>query len=57
MSARNWVVVASIPQVGGTVREVLVPGREAREVREVLRQDPARVERLWCPVRVREVSQ
>ena len=50
-----WVVVARIPQMGGAVREVLVERRHAREVREVLREDPARIDRLWCPVRTREV--
>ncbi len=50
-----WVVIARIPQMGGAVREVLVERRHAREVREVLREDPARIDRLWCPVRTREV--
>jgi len=55
MDRQHWVVVARIPQVDGAVREVLVQSRHAREVRDVLRQDPARIERLWVPTRVREV--
>jgi hypothetical protein len=51
-----WVVVASVPQVDGGVREVLVERKHAREVREVLRQDPSRVDGLWCPVRTREAQ-
>lgn len=51
-----WEVVARIPQVTGGVREVLVERRHAAEVREALRQDPARIDGLWCPVRTREVA-
>lgn len=51
----KWTVVATIPQVDGGAREVLVPSSRASEVREVLRQDPARVERLWVPTRLRDV--
>jgi hypothetical protein len=51
----EWVVVARIPQVGGGVREVLVERTYAAEVRAVLRQDPARIDGLWCPRRTREV--
>lgn len=51
-----WVVVASIPQLDGKLREVLVERKNAAEVREVLRQDPARVDGLWCPTRTREVQ-
>ena len=51
-----WIVVARIPQVDGRVREVLVERRHAREVREVLRLDPARVDGLWCTTRTREVQ-
>lgn len=53
MTAR-WVVVATLPQVGGGVRHVAVRARDAAEVRRVLREDPSRVERLWVPVRVTE---
>lgn len=56
MSAGPWVIVVQIPQIGGSVREVLVRKSDAAEVREVLRDDPSRVERLWCEHRVREVS-
>jgi hypothetical protein len=56
VSATRWVVVAQIPQVDGAIREVRVEQRHASEVREVLRQDPARVERLWCPVQTREAA-
>ena len=52
----GWVVVARIPQIDGRVREVLVERGNAREVSEVLRQDPARVDSLWCPTRTREVQ-
>ena len=55
MDRQHWVVVARIPQVDGAVREVLVERRHAREVRDVLRQDPARIDGLWVPTRVREV--
>lgn len=52
----GWVVAARIPQLGGAVREVLVERRHAREVREVLKQDPARIDALWCPTSTREVQ-
>jgi hypothetical protein len=52
----TWVVVARIPQVDGGVREVLVERKHSAEVREVLRQDPARIDGLWCPTRTREVQ-
>jgi len=55
VSAR-WLVVARIPQIDGRIREVLVRACDAREVREVLRQDPARVDGLWCPTRTRDAE-
>jgi len=55
MRAEYWVVVARILQVDGAVREVLVERRHAREVRDALREDPARIDGLWVPTRVREV--
>jgi len=51
----KWTVVATGPQVGGGVRQVLVPARHAAEVREELRRDPARIDGLWCAVRVRDL--
>lgn len=57
MSAhRAWVVVARVPQADSGIREVLVESKHAAEVREVLRNDPARIERLWCPSRTREAT-
>ncbi len=55
MDKKSWVVVASIPQIDGGIREVLVERRHAAEVRETLRQDPARIDGLWCATRVRDV--
>lgn len=55
-TSERWVVVATIPQIDGGVREILVRTRDAREVREVLRLDSARIDGLWCPTRVREVQ-
>ena len=51
-----WVVVARIPQINGRTREVLVERRHAREVREVLRLDPARIDGIWCPKQTRDVQ-
>jgi hypothetical protein len=55
-AAKGWTEVARIPQANGSTRVVYVESRNAREVREVLRQDPTRIDGLWCPTRVSEVQ-
>ena len=46
----TWTIVAVIPQIDGRTRIVSVPADHADEVREALRHDPTRIDRLWCPV-------
>lgn len=53
-SKSQWVTVARIPQIDGGTRIVQVERKNAAEVKEALRDDPARIDGLWCPIRTRD---